>query len=66
MSILWELQALGSLSVHINVIFGHPQSGLSFTCSTPAVLGVQPVALPVSGGQIAGQREGIHPAQGCG
>lgn len=36
-SIVWELQALCSLSVHVNVVFGHSQSGMSFTA---AVLGV--------------------------
>lgn len=61
----WKLQALGSLSVLLNVVFGHPLSDMSFSCSTPAVLCAQPVALSVSGRHIPEWGEGIHQAQGC-
>lgn len=63
---MWKLQALGSLSVLLNVVFGHPLSGMSFSCSTPAVLRAWPVALSVGGRHIAERGGGIHQAKGCG
>lgn len=35
---MWKLPALGSLSVLLNVVSGHPLCGVSFSCSTAAAL----------------------------
>lgn len=58
---MWKLQALGSLSVLLNVVFGHPQRGTSFSCSSPAVL-----CQSACERHTPEQGWGIHQAQCCG
>lgn len=48
---MWKLQALGSLSVLLNAVFGCPLRGMSFSCSPPAVLRAEPVACQSVGGR---------------
>lgn len=53
---MWELQALCSLSVHVNVVFGHPQSGMSFTA---AALGVHQLPCQSVGDTSQGRGRGF-------